>query len=99
MRKTGTTAAILALGTAALAGVARADDYATVVNKTAGMVSDAPARELARRQGLDVVNVTWEDTGRFKSSAVGPNISDMTIQVQEKDRNDRYRLTCMPVIR
>ncbi|MGB3312503.1 MAG: hypothetical protein WBG32_17860 [Nodosilinea sp.] len=26
-------------------------------------------------------NVTWEDTGRFYGSAVGPNISDMTIVV------------------
>lgn len=48
--------------------------------------------------GLDVVHVTWEDTARYKGSAVGPNISDMTIQVQSVVRG-RPCLTCMPVIR
>ena len=27
------------------------------------------------------MNVTWEDTGRSAFSCVGPNISDMTLQV------------------
>jgi hypothetical protein len=72
------------------------DDYAEVVNKTAGMVRDPEVQRLARRHGLEVLNVTWEDTGRFKGSAVGPNISDMTIQVQTEGGK---RLTCMPVIR
>ncbi len=75
-------------------------DYRSVVEQTAGMVSDAEARKLAKRHGLDIVNVTWEDTGRFKGSSVGPNISDMTIQVQQRDpKTGRYTLTCMPVIR
>lgn len=73
---------------------AAAQTFDEVVQKSAGMVQDPGARELARRHGLDVLNVTWEDTGRFKGSAVGPNISDMTIQVQSGGR-----LTCMPVIR
>jgi hypothetical protein len=47
-----------------------------------------------------VLNVTWEDTGRFYGSSVGPNISDMTIQVQQQnpDSGD-YQLHLMPVIR
>jgi hypothetical protein len=49
----------------------------------------------ARNQGLNVVNVTWEDTGRSKGSSVGPNISDMTIGV----RDGRGLLHPMPVIR
>ncbi len=28
------------------------------------------------------MNITWEDTGRSKFSCVGPNISDMTLQVE-----------------
>jgi hypothetical protein len=32
---------------------------------------------------LQILNLTWEDTARFKGSAVGPNISDMTIQVRD----------------
>jgi hypothetical protein len=70
------------------------DSYRRVVEQTAGMLRDRAARKLAKRDGLDVVDVTWEDTGRFKGSAVGPNISDMAIQVQHAGV-----VTCMPVIR
>ncbi|MHC5038619.1 MAG: hypothetical protein ACYTHM_15005, partial [Planctomycetota bacterium] len=71
-----------------------------VVAKTAAMVSNSQAQALARRHGLNILNVTWEDTGRYKGSSVGPNISDMTIQVQQMDpRTERFHLTCMPVIR
>src|SRR5262249_47040389 len=49
---------------------------------------------------LQVLHLTWEDTGRFKDSAVGPNISDMTIQVQQLDPDtEKARVVCMPVIR
>jgi hypothetical protein len=74
--------------------------YKSVVEKTAGMVGDREAQRLAQKHGLQVLNLTWEDTGRNKNSAVGPNISDMTIQVQQLDpRNEARSLTCMPVIR
>ena len=74
--------------------------YSGVIQKTAWMVSDNNARTLAQKYGLQVLNVTWEDTGRYKGSSVGPNISDMTIQVQQQDpATKQYRLTCMPVIR
>lgn len=77
-----------------------AERYRQVVNKTAAMVRDNAARQLASRFGLQVLNVTWEDTGRFKGSCVGTNISDMTIQVQQKNpATGKYYLTCMPVIR
>ncbi len=80
--------------------IAAFEAYRTVVGKTARMVGDANARKLAGRHGLQVLNVTWEDTGRYKGSCVGPNISDMTIQVQQRDpRTGKYSLTCMPVIR
>lgn len=75
-------------------------DYGTIIDRTAAMVGDARAQELARASGLSILNVTWEDTGRYKGSSVGPNISDMTIQVQRRDpATGQYRLTCMPVIR
>jgi len=76
------------------------DSYRRVVEQTAAMVSDREAREYASRHGLQILNVTWEDTGRYKGSSVGPNISDMTIQVQLMDpRTEKARLYCMPVIR
>lgn len=74
--------------------------YKDVIKKTAAMVSNPTARELARKYGLQILNLMWEDTGRYKNSAVGPNISDLTIQIQHKNPYDgSYRLTCMPVIR
>ncbi len=74
-------------------------DYKSVIQKTASMVSDHTAQKMASKHGLNILNVTWEDTGRFKNSSVGPNISDMTIQVQQKDKRGNYNVTCMPVIR
>ena len=74
--------------------------YQNVVNNTVAMVSNNNARVLARKHGLQIMNVTWEDTGRYKNSCVGPNISDMTIQVQVSNpKNQSHRLFCMPVIR
>lgn len=59
------------------------------------MPFDAKVRRLAAAEGLDVVNVTWEDTGRSSGSSVGPNINDMTIGV----RDSGGALHAMPVFR
>ncbi|NJN23943.1 MAG: hypothetical protein HC810_05550 [Acaryochloridaceae cyanobacterium RL_2_7] len=76
-----------------------APGYLGVIQKTVSMVRNPQAQQLAEKFGLNIMDVTWEDTGRFKNSAVGPNISDMTIQVQHKNPDDRYSLHLMPVIR
>lgn len=74
--------------------------YKEVVDKTVGMISDSTAQSLAQQMGLNILSVTWEDTGRYQNSAVGPNISDMTIQVQQHNPiTDEYLLSLMPVIR
>ena len=74
--------------------------YLEAIQRTSSMVWDDHALRLAQMHGLDLINVTWEDTGRYYDSAVGPNISDMTIQVQHVDPNTgEYVLTLMPVIR
>lgn len=76
------------------------EEYITAIERTANMVQDPEAVGLAAEHGLDVINVTWEDTGRYYDSAVGPNISDVTIQVQYPDpEGEGYRLALMPVIR
>lgn len=94
---TAISAALLLAGSLA-ARTLPAENYSDVVIKTASMVQDRTAQNLASKYGLQVLNVTWEDTGRFKNSAVGPNISDMTIQVEHN--NGRYnQASCMPVIR
>jgi hypothetical protein len=74
--------------------------YGSGDERTSAMVRDERAQQLAELEGLNIVNVTWEDTGRFYNSSVGPNISDVTIQVQHRDPvTCDYRLTLMPVIR
>lgn len=69
----------------------RQNGYAEAIVRTADMVGDPEANSLARRYGLDILNITWEDTGRYKNSAVGPNISDMTIQVDMPPTGSVYR--------
>ena len=56
--------------------------YARVVQKVAGMPGDNNASNLVNRTGLQLLNVLWEDTGRWEGSSVGPNISDVTIEVE-----------------
>ncbi|MGK7928981.1 MAG: hypothetical protein AB4290_27715 [Spirulina sp.] len=74
--------------------------YQQTIQKTVAMVYHERSQALAQKFGLNILNVTWEDTGRYHNSAVGPNISDMTIQVQQHNpRTDEYQLHLMPVIR
>lgn len=74
--------------------------FREAVKRTVSLVKDQRAQTMASKHGLDIVNVTWEDTGRYHNSSVGPNISDMTLQVQLRDPNsDKYSLHCLPVIR
>lgn len=77
-----------------------AAQYQRTIAATADMVRDPQTVALVKKYGLDILNLTWEDTGRYKGSAVGPNISDMTIQVGFEDPTTRqFQVTCMPVIR
>jgi hypothetical protein len=83
-------------------GPGRDDDvaYREAIRRTADMVWDDDAQRLAAAHGLHIVNVTWEDTGRYYGSAVGPNISDVTIQVgYQHSGREEFELTLMPVIR
>ena len=76
------------------------EQYQQVIERTRSMIYDTEATTLAQRWGLNILDITWEDTGRYDNSAVGPNISDMSIQVQTQDPDTGdYRLNLMPVIR
>lgn len=75
-------------------------NYMKTIGSTANMVGDSKAQQLVSKYGLSISNITWEDTGRYKGSSVGPNISDMTIQVAARDpKTEQLSVTCMPVIR
>lgn len=94
---------VLAAGAVSVAQTGRDNSfnrYIEAIKLTANMVNDSEAQSLARQQGLQIMNLTWEDTGRFKGSSVGPNISDMTIQVNAKQPTRTGVTTvAMPVIR
>ena len=75
-------------------------NYQGAIEKTAAMTRDARAQQMAQKLGLDILNLTWEDTGRYQNSSVGPNISDMTIQVAARNpKNEKLDITAMPVVR
>lgn len=74
--------------------------YGQVIERTKSMIRDLEAQRLAAEKDLQILDITWEDTGRFDNSSVGPNISDMTIQVEHRDpRTGEAQLHLMPVIR
>lgn len=101
MKKSLFLLSALALGATGWAkGTSDSSDAWEALMRVESMVRDPQAQSVIRRHGLNLVDLTWEDTGRYKNSAVGPNISDMTIQIQRKDpRTGAYSLHCMPVIR
>jgi hypothetical protein len=78
--------------------VHEAVSFSTVISRVVAMPSDADLRARVQRHGLNVLNVTWEDTARSSNSAWGPNISDLTLQVLEGE-GARRRSHLLPVIR
>ncbi len=73
--------------------------YGEVVNKVVGMVNNGDLQGRVSRRSLSLVNVAWEDTGRAQGSSLGPNISDLTLQVRRKDESGQFQSAIMPVIR
>ncbi len=73
--------------------------FRETIQRVVGMPSDAELQRRTQALGLNVVNVMWEDTGRFQGSSVGPNISDVTLQVREPLANGTHRTHLLPVIR
>jgi hypothetical protein len=74
-------------------------EYARVIAKVTSMVSDSDLSSRVRRRNLALVNVAYEDTGRAQGSVLGPNISDLTLQVRRRDPNGQFESSIMPVIR
>jgi hypothetical protein len=74
--------------------------YREAIQRAANMVGKTNAQSLAAAHGLQIINVTWEDTGRYYGSSVGPNISDVTIQVGHRNpKTEAFELSLMPVVR
>src|SRR5690606_6717557 len=74
--------------------------YGETVAKVTGMIHDAGLHRMVDARGLNVLDVMWEDTGRFHGSSVGPNITDLTLQVRYREPGAEGDSTAlMPVIR
>ena len=75
-------------------------EYRDAIINTRDMVGNSEISLLVQNKGLNLLNITWEDTGRYLDSSVGPNISDMTIQVGLEDPvTGEFEVFLMPVIR
>ncbi len=79
-------------------GVAPKQSFREVIEKVVAMPGDSDLQQRCARLGLEVMNVMWEDTGRYEGSSVGPNISDLTLQVRERV-GEQVRTSLLPVIR
>ena len=79
-------------------GKSRSSSYPQVLRRVIAMPGDSGLQARARRLGLNVVNVMWEDTARWGGSALGPNISDLTLQVRQPVPGG-IRTHLLPVIR
>ncbi len=80
-------------------GIRPTPTHAQIIERVTQMPMDPALQQRAQALGLNVVNVMWEDTGRFQGSSVGPNISDLTLQVRETLPGNRVRTHLLPVIR
>lgn len=90
---------IFPIGINKAASIPRDKNYRDVVEKASLLSSDIKIQKMVQKLGLSLVNVMWEDTGRAQNSALGPNISDVTIQshVEYMDSEDNKKVTISPV--
>ena len=79
--------------------ITRFVEYGAVIERVSNMVNDDGLIGRASARGLDVLDVTWEDTGREMGSALGPNISDFSLQVRRKSPWGGFVSAVMPVLR
>lgn len=73
--------------------------FSATIREVVRMTRDRPLQRKARAHKMRLVNLTWEDTGRWLGSSVGPNISDLTLEVIERRPKRRPRTHLLPVLR
>ena len=82
---------------------ASSDDSATRrwCRRSSAWSTTRELREGAQRRGLDVMNVTWEDTGRAQGSSLGPEHlrSHAAGALSRTERGQVTSTALMPVIR
>lgn len=79
------------------------DALRNAVRQVVRMPNDRALVRAARAHRMRIQNLSWEDTGRWMGSAVGPNISDLTLEVIERvpgrGGRTRTRTSLLPVLR
>ena len=74
-------------------------DFVNTIERVSNIVYDSDLNHRAVSRGLNIVNIAWEDTGRAAGSALGPNITDLTLQVRHRAWNGEWMDALMPVVR
>lgn len=64
--------------------ISHEEAFTAFVTQIAEIASDPKIRELAKKYLLACVRVMWEDSARTPGSCWGPNISDMTLIVKNR---------------
>ncbi|MBX7192945.1 MAG: hypothetical protein K1X94_12845 [Sandaracinaceae bacterium] len=74
------------------------------IRQVVRMPADRALNRAARSHRMRIQSLSWEDTGRYAGSSVGPNISDLTLEVFERlpptrSGRARQRTYLLPVLR
>ncbi len=79
------------------------EELRAAIRSVVRMTSDRALSRAARAHRMRIQNLSWEDAGRFIGSSVGPNISDVTLEVLERTKSrtgrERVRTHLLPVLR
>jgi hypothetical protein len=75
-----------------------ASSFVTLIQALQAMPNQVPLQKALAEIGLSIQTLVWEDAGRYKNSSVGPQISDLTIQIQDRTSSTTH-FHAMPVIR
>ncbi len=71
----------------------------SLVSSVANISRNREIVAQAKRHGLDVNEISWEDTARSKMSSIGPNILDMSLRVVDSLSRSSYSDALLPMIR
>ncbi|MDC0741175.1 hypothetical protein [Polyangium mundeleinium] len=74
-------------------------EHEDTVERIANMTGDFALQERVAARGLRIVDVAWEDTARAVGSALGPNISDLTLELRRRRTTGEWADALMPVLR
>lgn len=75
------------------------DEYVKLAAEMSRFHYDARVRSLLATAGVDISNVSWQDTGRHHGSSGGNNISDVRLNSLYQDATGKLATLAQPIIR